>query len=369
MSIFNFFSIFDTILKESRYGRKGEPMEIKTYDDVLENARKVLAPKCRVCHDCNGFACKGEIPGVGGSGSGMSFIRAREYIKSVTINMDAVHSHYEADTSVELFGKNFSYPFFVAPIGGMSFNYTNVLSEAEYSAAAVKGALDSGIFAFTGDGPKDEIFDTSLPLIKDAGGCVISTIKPWEMEKCFAKIERIKEAGGMAFAMDIDSASLINLKLQGKPVYTKSESEIAELVKCGSPMPFIVKGIMTAKAAEACARAGAYGIVVSNHGGRVMADSPAPASKLREIRAAVGDSIRIFVDGGIRSGADVFKVLALGADAALIGRPYGIAIHGGGAEGVSMLTKRIGGQLEETMLMTGASKLSEISYEMINLAE
>lgn len=337
------------------------------YNEVLENARKVMAPKCRVCPDCNGMACRGEIPGVGGAGSGAAFIKARAYVQYIGIHMDAVHPHFDADTSIELFGKKFKYPFFVAPIGGMSFNYTGALTESEYTKAAVNGALSEGIFAFTGDGPMDAIFDDSLPIIKAANGVAVSTIKPWEMEKCFKKIERLKETGCMAFAMDVDSASLINLKLQGKPVFTKSKEEIADLVKAGGDMPFIVKGVMTAKAAVACAEAGAYGIVVSNHGGRVMECSVPPASMLPEIRAAVGDKIKIFVDGGIRSGADVFKCIALGADAVLIGRPYGIAIHGGGEEGVQLLTRKIGAELSETMLMTGASKLSEISFDMIEL--
>ena len=136
------------------------------YDEVLENARKVMAPKCRVCKECNGIACAGEIPGVGGTKSGKSFIEAWAYLKGIGIQMDAVHEHFDADTSIELFGKSFKYPFFIAPIGGMSFNYTGALTEAEYTTAAVNGAVSEGIFAFTGDGPVDAIFDDSLPIIE-----------------------------------------------------------------------------------------------------------------------------------------------------------------------------------------------------------
>ena len=178
------------------------------------------------------------------------------------------------------------------------------------------------------------------------------------------RIVELEAAGAMAFAMDVDSAALINLKLMGKPVFTKSVPELRELVEA-SRVPFVVKGVMTPQAALRCAEAGCCGIVVSSHGGRVMEDAPAPASMLREIRKAVGASLKIFVDGGVRTGADVFKCLALGADAVLIGRPYAIAAHGGGAEGVRLLTEKLGAELSETMLMTGCASLEEISGEKI----
>ena len=130
-------------------------------------------------------------------------------------------------------------------------------------------------------------------------------------------------------------------------------------------MPFIVKGIMTGDSAKRCADAGVYGIVVSSHGGRVMEDMPAPASMLEEIRATVGGDVRIFVDGGIRSGADVFKCLALGADAVLIGRPYAIVAHGGGSEGVRLYTEKIKDELKTVMMMTGCETLKDITRDKI----
>ena len=336
------------------------------YSEVLDKAREVLAPMCKVCPDCNGVACKGKIPGVGGIGNGTSFIEAREFIKSIRINMDAVHENYEIDPSIELFGKTFKYPFFVAPIGGMPFNYTNYLTEEEYCQMTVEGALEEGIFAFTGDGPNDAYFPSTLPAIKAANGVAVSTIKPWDREKCLSRIADLNETGCMAFAMDIDATALVNLKLMGKPVYPQSVDQLAEYVDAAS-MPFIVKGIMTAKSALKCVEAGAYGIVISNHGGRIMQDFGVPAAMIQEIRDAVGDSLKIFVDGGIRTGADVFKCLALGADAVLIGRPYATAAHGGGKEGVKLLTQKLAAELTETMLMTDCRTLADITMEKISL--
>lgn len=339
-----------------------------TYQEVLSNARKVMAPKCRVCPECNGLACKGEVPGVGAIGNGAGFTECRTYLRNIKIQMDAVHENYEIDPSIELFGRKFDYPFFVAPIGGMSFNYSNYISEEDYSIMTVMGAKERGIFAFTGDGPHDDYFPATLPVIKAADGLAVSTIKPWAREKVLRRIQDLEEVGCMAFAMDLDSAALVNLKLQGKPAYPKSVEELREFASA-TKMPFVVKGIMTAKSAQKCAEAGAYGIVISNHGGRIMEDIPAPCSMVSEIREAVGDSLKVFVDGGIRSGADVFKCLALGADAVLIGRPYAIAAHGGGKEGVQIYTDKIASELVETMKMTDCQSLKDITIDKIRFKD
>jgi isopentenyl diphosphate isomerase/L-lactate dehydrogenase-like FMN-dependent dehydrogenase len=332
---------------------------MSTYREIRDRAREILSGICRVCPVCDGKACRGEIPGIGGKGSGRSFTVCREYLDSIKINMDVIHPHFEADTGIELFGRRFRFPFFVAPIGGMKLNFGGKITEEEYVRAVVQGSCEAGTFAWTGDGPDESIFRTTLPVIREAGGAGIPTIKPWTQEKCIERIREIEAAGAMAFAMDVDSAALINLKLMGKPVFTKSMEELRELT-AATDLPFIVKGIMTPEAALRCAEAGCYGIVVSSHGGRVMEDAPATAGQLPAIRTAVGDSLKIFVDGGIRSGADVFKCLALGADAVLVGRPYSTAVFGGRAEGVRALTEKLGAELAETMLMTGCKTLEEI---------
>lgn len=131
--------------------------------------------------------------------------------------------------------------------------------------------------------------------------------------------------------------------------------------------PFIVKGIMTVKGAMKAKEAGASAIVVSNHGGRVLDQCPATAEVLSDIAAAVGSSMKILVDGGIRSGADVFKALALGADAVVIARPFVTAVYGGGEEGVLSYIEKIGSELEDTMKMCGVSSLHEISKDCVRI--
>ena len=164
--------------------------------------------------------------------------------------------------------------------------------------------------------------------------------------------------------MDIDAAGLPFLKNIKPPAGSKSVEELKEIISL-TKRPFILKGIMTVKGAMKALEAGAAGIVVSNHGGRVLDGCQATAKVLREIVLAVDGRMKIFVDGGIRSGGDVFKALALGADAVLIARPFVNAIYGDGIKGVDSYLAKITDELIDTMSMCGAYEISEITPEMI----
>ena len=147
----------------------------------------------------------------------------------------------------------------------------------------------------------------------------------------------------------------------------KSVAELAEIVKLAA-RPFIVKGVMTIKGALKAKEAGAAAIVVSNHGGRVLDQCPATAEVLPEIAEALkGSGVKILVDGGIRTGVDVFKALALGADAVLICRPFVTAVYGGGEEGVKCYIDKIAAELADTMQMCGAHSLAEITRDMVRI--
>ena len=337
-----------------------------TYQEIIDKARAVMGPNCRVCPVCDGRACRGEIPGLGGIGSGSSFTVCRPYLDSIKVLMDVVYEPAEIDTSIELFGRSYPFPFFMAPIGGMGFNYNSYLTEEEWSRMSVAAMASRGSLAFTPDGAQDRYFNLSLSSIREFG-CGIPTLKPWGKEKLLACIRRAEEAGATAVACDIDSCNHPNMRMQSVPVQVLAPSVMAELTGSTS-LPFIAKGVMTAGAALRCAEAGCYGIVVSTHGGRVIEDAPAPCSMLPEIRAAAGNRMKIFVDGGIRSGLDVFKCLALGADAVLIGRPYVVAGVGGGQEGILLYTEKILAELKDIMLMTGCTSLGDITPDRIRLS-
>ena len=230
----------------------------------------------------------------------------------------------------------------------------------------ILGAKAAGILAFGGGGPKAENFYEPLEAIRENGGWGIPTLKPWAVDVVKKRLKEVEAVHPFAFAMDIDSAGLPHAGLANPPMLLKTEEELREIA-AATDLPFIVKGIMTAEAAQKAVRAGAYAIVVSNHGGRVMDHGLSTAEVLPEIRAVVGTDTKIFVDGGVRTGDDVFKMLALGADAVLIGRPYVIAAYGGGAEGVQLYTEKLKAELKDAMTMTSCKSLQEITRDKIRL--
>lgn len=336
------------------------------YQEILENARTCMGPYCKACPVCNGKACTSQMPGPGAKGTGTVAIRNYEKWQDICVNMDTICENGKADTSFEIFGRTYKAPIFAAPIGAMRLHYGDKYDDLEYNNILVPACADAGIAAFTGDGVNAAVMQGATEAIRAKDGKGIPTVKPWDVNTLQEKLELIKASGSFAVAMDIDAAGLPFLKNLTPPAGSKTTEELAEIVKAAG-VPFILKGIMTVKGALKAKEAGASAIVVSNHGGRVLDQCPATAEVLEEIVQAVGKDMKIFVDGGLRSGVDIFKALALGADAVLIGRPYVTAVYGGGAEGVATYTEKLTTELADTMTMCGAHNLSEISREMVRV--
>jgi len=337
-----------------------------TFQEVREIAKKNIGPHCRVCPECNGIACRGEIPGPGGKGTGAGFIRNHQEIRKIRLVMDTIYQPRGVSTETVLFGRTFKLPVFAAPIGAVSLHYNDLYSDGNYSAAVVHACAAEGTAAFTGDGPKDPAFFEPLEAIRASGGVGIPTIKPWNVREVIERAKKAEEAGVFALAMDIDAAGLTVLAAMGKPVSPMPVESIAQIV-ASLKVPFILKGIMTAEGARKAMEAGARGIVVSNHGGRVLDETPATIEVLPDIVKAVGGRITILIDGGFRTGLDVFKALALGADGVLIGRPFAYAVYGGGAEGAALYLRKVRAELEEAMVMTGAARISDIDSSRVIL--
>lgn len=334
------------------------------YMDVLKEARTCMGDYCKACNICNGIACKNLMPGPGAKGVGDTAIRNYQKWQEIRVNMDTLHENSPVDTSLELFGKKFKYPFFAAPVGALNLHYSDKYDDASYNRILVEGCMKHGIAAFTGDGINEKIMEYAVDAIKAADGIGVPTVKPWNMETVFEKMNLIKNSNTFAVAMDVDGAGLPFLKNMTPPAGSKTVEELKAIVKM-TESPFIVKGIMTARAALKAKEAGAAAIVVSNHGGRVLDQCPATVEVLEEIVDAVGGSMKVFVDGGIRTGTDVFKALAMGADGVLIGRPFVTAVYGGGADGLQCYIEKIGAELADTMEMCGAFNLEDITRDMI----
>lgn len=334
------------------------------FQEVIKNARENIGPYCKACSTCNGHVCKNTIPGPGAKGTGTVAIRNYEKWQEICINMDTICEQKPVSTEIELFGKSFKYPVFAGPVGAVKLHYGDKYTDLEYNEILVAGCNDSGIAAFTGDGTDPKVMEEAAKAIKRCGGMGIPTIKPWDMNTIREKMELAKKSGAFAIAMDIDAAGLPFLQNLNPPAGSKSVEELKEIVKMAE-VPFILKGIMTPNAARKALEAGVQGIVVSNHGGRVLDQCPATAEVLPSIVEAVGKDMKILVDGGIRTGIDVFKALAMGADAVLAARPFVTAVYGGAEEGVEALAEKFGAELIDTMKMCGAFSIEEISPEMI----
>ena len=335
-----------------------------TYQEVLAAARPVMGPYCKACPVCNGLACKNSVPGPGAKGIGTGAIRNYQKWQELCVNMDTICENKTADTSMELFGKKMVLPVFAAPVGAVAKHYSDKFNDLTYNATLVPACADAGIAAFTGDGVDPVVMQSTAKAIAGANGVGIPTIKPWNMELVQEKLELVKASDPIAIAMDIDAAGLPFLRNMQPPAGSKTVDQLRKIVEWAEK-PFILKGIMTVAGAKKALEAGASAIVVSNHGGRVLDQCPATAEVLPAIADAVGGKMTILVDGGIRSGMDVFKALALGADAVLIGRPFVNMVYGAGAEGVQVYVDKLQSELADTMEMCGAHSLADIKRSMI----
>lgn len=326
--------------------------------EIRDKARELMRGYCRVCPVCNGKACVNEVPGMGGIGTASSFHANISSLAAVQFNMRLIHDANEPETEVTFLERKLDIPVLAAPIGGVSFNMGERLSEKDYIEAVLYGCYESGTLGCTGDGVPAFIHETAFATITSLSGNGIPFVKPWEDEELFQKLDLVAETGADMVGIDIDAAGLITLKKMGRPVSAKPASKLKEII-ARYPMKFILKGIMTPDNARLAVDTGAAAIVVSNHGGRVLDHAPGVAEVLPETAAAVKGEIAVLADGGVRSGGDVLKMIALGADVVMIGRPFAVAAFGGRKDGVKTYLATLTEELRQVMVLTGCRDIRE----------
>ena len=334
------------------------------YNEVLAAARECVGPYCKACPVCNGRACANSMPGPGSKAPGN--VAARNYDKwqEICVNMDTLCPNADPDISFEFCGRTFSAPVFMAPLGAVDMHYGPKHTDFTYNSILIKSAYEYGLMALTGDGVNPEIMKSAVQDMIKVEGIGMPTIKPWNKEAVFEKLDILNNNHIFAAAMDVDGAGLPFLKAMNPNAGSKSVDEMREIIRYAQ-MPFVIKGIMTPEGAQKAVDAGAAGIVVSNHGGRVQGGVPSTAEVLPAIAEKVKGKLTIFVDGGIRSGLDIFRAIALGADGVLIGRPVLTAIYGAGEEGFRVYMDKIVSELKSTMTMCGAASLKDITADKI----
>lgn len=374
------------------------------YDKIKRQAQKVFSPAiCRVCKVCNGVHCSSGIPGMGAPGDMELFrknseVLARFHIKkevpaigpaalvsgaqkrhtepASTKNSSAPISQNSAnqiDLKTSFLGLPQPFPILPAPITGMQTNLGGAITEFEYVSETRAAAEELGVMALYGDGASPDKYQIGLEAIKQGaqnknspGGSLI--IKPRrDNREIIMRIKSAQKSGACGWGVDIDAVSIETMKNKKQLTSKKTLTELKELAKASS-LPFVIKGVNSLPEAIMACEAGAASIVVSNHGGRVDQNLLPSANALELISGTIKKdfpSVSIWVDGGIRSGEDIFKMLALGADGVLIGRPFAIAITGCGRFGGSSLLARYRDELLALMNSMQIKTIKEITRSMI----
>ncbi|MBD3308427.1 alpha-hydroxy-acid oxidizing protein [candidate division KSB3 bacterium] len=344
-----------------------------TLEEIRAKAREKLKGSCGVYRECDGQFSRmcqgnsyGKPLGIGGVGSGSSFANNVKALAQISLRMKLIGPHFTPDTTTTLFGKPVSMPIYGAPVTGVnSFGGETAIPEQEFCRATVLGCKAAGTVGWRGDTyTYDEDTLYGIQAITEAQGWGIKICKPREQATIKQILKQAETAGAIAVGVDVDGCGSYAMNKHHKPVSRKSVEDLQELAESTS-LPFIVKGIMCPEDAELARQAGAAAVVVSNHGGRVLDHTPGAADALPEIVQAVGGKISVFADGGIRTGYDVLKMLALGADAVLVGRDLVRAAVGAGIEGVKIQMHYLQTTLAKAMLMTGCPDLAAISRDIL----
>lgn len=365
----------------------------REWERILDEARLRVAPRCRACKECDSARPKCAFVS---SERGKSGIRNYEKLQQIHLACDTIYDGKdgdEIDASTDFFGIEMSAPVFNAPIAWVSNAFPDShfkkpgmgrvdgratdSDDYAYTKALIEGCAAVGSVGWIADSkhhPLTHFYEDGLRAIREHEGRGVPTIKLWSDDTMVVKIRQADEAGAAAIATDIDCVGLgdmsINARFDTLPglVYPKSARQLREVFSV-TDKPYILKGIMTPQGAVKACEAGASGIVISNHAGNSLDQSLATIEVLEEIKRAVGNDIRVYIDGGFRHGEDVFKALAMGADGVLIGRPVMIAAEGAEAYGVSVCLQKIIWELKNAMRMTGCRCLKDITRDKIFIAK
>nr|XP_009390880.1 PREDICTED: peroxisomal (S)-2-hydroxy-acid oxidase GLO4 isoform X3 [Musa acuminata subsp. malaccensis] len=270
------------------------------------------------------------------------------------------------DMSTTLLGYNMSSPILVAPTGSQQLAHP----QGELATARAAAACNA-IMVFK----RRDVSATLLQRAERNGyKAIVVTVDTPRLgrreadEKNKMIIPRNSNLEGL-ISVDADLTGGSKLEAYASETLDPSLSwKDIEWLKSITKLPIILKGIITAEDARKAVDAGVSGIVVSNHGGRQLDYTPPTISVLEEVVKAVSGAVPVLLDGGVRRGTDVFKALALGAKAVMIGRPvvYGLAANG--EHGVRSVIKMLQNELELTMALAGCPTLRDITrnHVMIN---
>ena len=280
------------------------------------------------------------------------------YMDSLLIKERLIDS-VVADTSIEFFGETFSSPVMTPAFSHLKqFNGREKTGLEEYSIAA----RNLNILNFVGMMEND-----MFKRIADTGAKTVRIVKPYaDNEKVRDQMKFAEDSGAFGIGMDIDHIfgnDGLDVVI-GEQMAVQTSDMIRSYIE-STKLPFVIKGVLSEEEAVKCADLGAKAIIVSHHHGRLPYAIP-PMMVLPSIKKALeGRDVKIIVDCGIASGSDVYKCLALGADAAAVGRSMLPSLEEGGVEGVSKFIKGVNDELRFVMSCTGFSHVADIDNRCI----
>ena len=277
----------------------------------------------------------------------------KKYMDSILIEERIIDSKVAA-TEIEFLGEKFSSPVMMPAFSHLkNFGGRDLTGLEEYSIAS----RNANVLNFCGMMEND-----MFQKIISTGAKTVRIVKPYEDNgKVRDQMQFAESAGAFGIGMDIDhifGETGLDICV-GEKMAVQTTDMLRSYIE-STKLPFFIKGVLSVKDAVTCANIGAKAIIVSHHHGRMPYAVP-PMMILPEIKEALeGTDVKIIVDCGIESGADVYKALALGADAAAVGRSMMPYLEKDGVQGVEAYLEKVKCELRYIMSNTGFDNVSEI---------
>ncbi len=274
----------------------------------------------------------------------------REYLDSLLVESRIVGAE-PPDTRFAFLGETFDTPIMTAALSHIDL------------AGMARGAVACGAPVSIGMGSSEE-----LGRVLDTGARVMKIIKPYaDRDRIFRRLRYAEEHGAMAVGMDVEHSLRVDSPepdcVVGQPMALPTLEELRSFIGA-TRLPFFIKGALSVQDALRCMELGCAGIILSHHNG-IMRYAVPPVRLLPRIREAVGDRLLLIADGGMESGFDAFKALALGADAVTVGRPLMAPLKEKGPDGVREVLTAMTRQLQVMMYRTGSKDLHHIDPSVI----
>lgn len=339
----------------------------------------------------NFIAAAGHAYVAGGCGPELTLAANRAAFEQTAILPRMLVDVTGGHTRLEVFGRTLQHPVLLAPVAYQTLVHPLGEVETARGAAATDSCLVVStlasrtleeVAAQAGDERWFQLYfqprreDTaSLVLRAEAAGYQVLMVT---LDTAIKTPSLRAQRAGFAMPRDLVAASLADYPLPPQRLLERGQSLVFQGAMAEAPtwddlawllgqtrLPVVVKGVLRPADAVRLQGMGVAGLVVSNHGGRALDGAPASLRLLPPIRAAVGAGYPLLLDSGIRSGSDVFKALALGADAVMVGRLQVYALAVAGALGVAHLLKLLRSELEVCMAQAGCATLADIGPDMI----